>query len=66
MINRKYARHVILPKILAKWLPHQGILKEEEWTSLGVSQSSGWEHFMVYGICICPLFFFCHRLILFL
>ncbi|KAI7895768.1 regulatory subunit of cyclin-dependent kinase [Mucor mucedo] len=42
-------RHVVLPKILAKWLPHAGLLKEEEWSSLGVSQSSGWQHYMVYA-----------------
>ncbi|KAI8078497.1 regulatory subunit of cyclin-dependent kinase [Thamnidium elegans] len=42
-------RHVVLPKKLIRWLPHRGILTEEEWTSLGITQSTGWEHFMVYA-----------------
>ncbi|KAI9267155.1 cyclin-dependent kinases regulatory subunit, partial [Helicostylum pulchrum] len=42
-------RHVVLPKKLIRWLPHRGILTEEECTSLGITQSTGWEHYMVYA-----------------
>jgi cyclin-dependent kinase regulatory subunit CKS1 len=49
----KSFRHVVLPKNLVKWLP-KGILKPEQWIELGVHQSSGWEHYMIYG----NLFFF--------
>lgn len=42
-------RHVILPKEIARWLPHYGLLKEDEWRALGVNQSIGWVHYMVHG-----------------
>lgn len=42
-------RHVILPKEIAKMLPipHK-ILTEQEWRSIGVKQSLGWEHYEVH------------------
>ncbi|KAH8550507.1 regulatory subunit of cyclin-dependent kinase [Umbelopsis sp. PMI_123] len=42
-------RHVTLPKEIAQWIPHSGILADEEWRSLGVKQSIGWEHYMVHA-----------------
>lgn len=42
-------RHVKLPKAISRWLPHYKPMKEEEWRSLGVQQSSNWEHYMVHG-----------------
>jgi cyclin-dependent kinase regulatory subunit CKS1 len=43
-------RHVTLPKEIAQWIPHSGILADDEWRSLGVKQSYGWEHYMVHGM----------------
>ncbi|KAG2184872.1 hypothetical protein INT43_000785 [Umbelopsis isabellina] len=42
-------RHVTLPKEIAQWLPHYDLLSEDEWRSLGVRQSLGWEHYMVHS-----------------
>lgn len=44
-----YSRHVILPLEIARWLPHHGLMTEEECRALGVSQSVGWQHYMVHG-----------------
>eukprot|EP00998_Keelungia_sp_KM082_P003629 NODE_14516_length_420_cov_27.337884_g14493_i0.p1 GENE.NODE_14516_length_420_cov_27.337884_g14493_i0~~NODE_14516_length_420_cov_27.337884_g14493_i0.p1 ORF type:complete len:119 (-),score=23.45 NODE_14516_length_420_cov_27.337884_g14493_i0:64-375(-) len=41
-------RHVHLPKELSKLLPRTRLLSEEEWRSIGVQQSYGWEHYMVH------------------
>lgn len=41
-------RHVILPKPLAKWVPSGRLMTEEEWRSLGVTQSPGWVHYMIH------------------
>jgi cyclin-dependent kinase regulatory subunit CKS1 len=41
-------RHVVLPKNLARWLPQNQILKQEQWIEIGVHQSSAWEHYMIY------------------
>ncbi|KAG1175497.1 hypothetical protein G6F70_006729 [Rhizopus microsporus] len=42
-------RHVILPLEIARWLPHHGLMTEEECRALGVSQSVGWQHYMVHA-----------------
>ncbi|CAO3662554.1 unnamed protein product [Umbelopsis ramanniana] len=42
-------RHVTLPKEIAQWIPHSGTLADDEWRSLGVKQSYGWEHYMVHA-----------------
>jgi cyclin-dependent kinase regulatory subunit CKS1 len=42
-------RHVVLPKQIIKWIPHSGLLSEEQWRKLGIKQSKGWAHYMVYG-----------------
>ena len=39
-------RHVQLPKEMAKKVPKSQLMTEEEWRSLGVQQSPGWEHYM--------------------
>lgn len=39
-------RHVILPKSMAKNMPTDRLLTEEEWRGIGVQQSRGWEHYM--------------------
>ncbi|KAJ2957212.1 hypothetical protein NQZ79_g7024 [Umbelopsis isabellina] len=46
---RHIFRHVTLPKEIAQWLPHYDLLSEDEWRSLGVRQSLGWEHYMVHS-----------------
>jgi cyclin-dependent kinase regulatory subunit CKS1 len=40
-------RHVILTKEIKKKL-NGGLLSEKEWRDLGVVQSKGWEHYMIY------------------
>lgn len=52
-------RHVILPKQLLKILPQAffdpnepsvlRILSDEQWRSIGIQQSPGWEHYEVHG-----------------
>ncbi|KAI8350625.1 regulatory subunit of cyclin-dependent kinase, partial [Choanephora cucurbitarum] len=43
-------KHVVLPKNLAKWLPKPSrLLEPDEWIELGVYQTSGWEHYMIYA-----------------
>lgn len=39
-------RHVTLPKELAKNLPSDRLLTEDEWRNIGVQQSRGWTHYM--------------------
>lgn len=43
-------RHVSLPKPIAKHVPNE-LMTEEEWRSLGVKQSQGWEHYMIHSKC---------------
>ena len=40
-------RHVILPKEYLKKLTGK-LLSEDEWRSLGIQQSKGWEHYTIY------------------
>ncbi|EJK77207.1 hypothetical protein THAOC_00974 [Thalassiosira oceanica] len=40
--------HVILPKELAKTLPKTRLLSENEWRSIGVQQSRGWQHYAIH------------------
>ena len=42
-------RHVILPKQLAKYVPSDRLMLEQEWRSLGVTQSPGWQHYMIHA-----------------
>jgi hypothetical protein len=54
-------RHVILPKPLFKMIPKTyfnpddpGVLRllsEAEWRGIGITQSLGWEHYEVHGMC---------------
>ncbi|KAK3842821.1 MAG: regulatory subunit of cyclin-dependent kinase [Linnemannia gamsii] len=41
-------RHVSLPKPIARHVPND-LMTEEEWRSLGVKQSQGWEHYMIHS-----------------
>jgi len=41
-------RHVILPKDLSRILPKGKLMAEGEWRSIGVQQSLGWEHYLIY------------------
>ncbi|KAF9279633.1 hypothetical protein BGZ88_012654 [Linnemannia elongata] len=41
-------RHVSLPKPIARHVPNE-LMTEEEWRSLGVKQSQGWEHYMIHS-----------------
>lgn len=38
-------RHVILPPAIARLVPYDRLLSEEEWRSLGVQQSRGWVNY---------------------
>ncbi|KAH9945849.1 cyclin-dependent kinase regulatory subunit [Epithele typhae] len=52
-------RHVVLPKPLFKMIPKNlfdpdntgtlRLLSEEEWRSIGITQSLGWEHYEVHA-----------------
>ncbi|KAF3930856.1 hypothetical protein ABW19_dt0203546 [Dactylella cylindrospora] len=50
-------RHVMLPKAMLDYIPDDfkdetgllRILQEEEWRSLGITQSLGWEHYEVHA-----------------
>jgi hypothetical protein len=36
--------------MISRWLPIPNrVLTQKEWVDLGVSQSTGWEHYMIYG-----------------
>lgn len=41
-------RHVMLPKDTAKIIPTTRLLSEDEWRSLGVQQSRGWQHYAIH------------------
>ncbi|KAF9968463.1 hypothetical protein BGZ70_003598 [Mortierella alpina] len=42
--------HVSLPKAIARHVPNPNeLMTEEEWRSLGVKQSQGWEHYMIHS-----------------
>ena len=43
------ARHVIMPKQLAKYVPQGRLLSEDEWRAIGVQQSPGWVHYMIHN-----------------
>ncbi|XP_025904275.1 cyclin-dependent kinases regulatory subunit 1 [Nothoprocta perdicaria] len=42
------ARHVMLPKDIAKLVPRTHLMSESEWRNLGVQQSQGWVHYMIH------------------
>ncbi|KAI9095841.1 cyclin-dependent kinase regulatory subunit-domain-containing protein [Phlyctochytrium arcticum] len=42
-------RHVTLPKQIARYVPPNQLMSENEWRALGVQQSFGWTHYMVHG-----------------
>jgi cyclin-dependent kinase regulatory subunit CKS1 len=42
-------RHVILPEDIYKTLgKERKLLTETEWRNLGIKQSNGWEHYLIY------------------
>jgi len=41
-------RHVTLPERYLKKFNTQKLLTEGEWRDLGVQQSKGWEHFLIF------------------
>jgi cyclin-dependent kinase regulatory subunit CKS1 len=45
--NYEY-RHVLLPRHIYKQMPHNRMLFEQEWRSLGVQQSRGWVHYEIH------------------
>ncbi|EHY65416.1 cyclin-dependent kinase regulatory subunit CKS1 [Nematocida ausubeli] len=47
--NNNVYRHVILPNELSQMLPKGRLLEEEEWRSIGITQSKGWKHYMRHG-----------------
>ncbi|KAL5721023.1 Cyclin-dependent kinases regulatory subunit (Cell division control protein cks1) [Ranunculus cassubicifolius] len=40
--------HVILPPEVAKLLPKNRLLSENEWRAIGVQQSRGWVHYAIH------------------
>jgi cyclin-dependent kinase regulatory subunit CKS1 len=46
--NEYEYRHVTLPKELAKQLPKNRLLQENEWRGIGVQQSRGWAHYAIH------------------
>lgn len=42
------SRHVILPRQIARWLPKEKLMEEDEWRCYGVVQSPGWVHYMIH------------------
>ncbi|KAK4773634.1 hypothetical protein SAY87_028653 [Trapa incisa] len=52
--SEKYAddtyeyRHVVLPPEVAKLLPKNRLLSENEWRAIGVQQSRGWVHYAIH------------------
>lgn len=45
--NYEY-RHVILTEAAFKLMPKDRLLKEHEWRKIGVQQSQGWEHYLLF------------------
>ncbi|KAJ9089347.1 Cks1bp, variant 3 [Entomophthora muscae] len=45
-------RHVILPDEIARYLPKEDLLREEDVRRFGVIQSPGWEHFMIHILTV--------------
>lgn len=41
-------RHVILPPDIAKHVPKNRLLHENEWRAIGVQQSRGWVHYAIH------------------
>ncbi|KAG8073452.1 hypothetical protein GUJ93_ZPchr0006g41450 [Zizania palustris] len=41
-------RHVVLPPEVAKLLPKNRLLTENEWRAIGVQQSRGWVHYAIH------------------
>ncbi|KAJ8619726.1 hypothetical protein MRB53_028255 [Persea americana] len=41
-------RHVVLPPEVAKLLPKNRLLSENEWRAIGVQQSRGWVHYAIH------------------
>jgi len=41
-------RHVILTKDLAKQVPQDRLMSEDEWRGMGIQQSQGWQHYMFH------------------
>ena len=41
-------RHVQLPKSIYKSMPKRRLLTEEEWRALGIQQSRGCKHYVIY------------------
>ncbi|XP_074585289.1 cyclin-dependent kinases regulatory subunit 1-like [Curcuma longa] len=41
-------RHVVLPSEVAKAMPKNRLLSENEWRAIGVQQSRGWVHYAIH------------------
>eukprot|EP00047_Mylnosiga_fluctuans_P003475 m.229304 g.229304 ORF g.229304 m.229304 type:complete len:78 (+) comp11885_c0_seq1:63-296(+) len=41
-------RHVILPKSISAKVPKGRLMSESEWRNLGVTQSRGWQHYLIH------------------
>lgn len=48
LTNANESSHVILPQDVAKHVPKDRLLAENEWRSLGVQQSRGWIHYAIH------------------
>lgn len=41
-------RHVCVPSEVAKMVPKNKLMSEDEWRSIGIQQSHGWIHYMIH------------------
>ncbi|XP_020524307.1 cyclin-dependent kinases regulatory subunit 2 isoform X1 [Amborella trichopoda] len=46
--THEYRLHVVLPPDVAKLLPKNRLLTENEWRAIGVQQSRGWVHYAIH------------------
>jgi len=46
----------MLPKEIVKLVPKNHLMTEDEWRSIGVQQSQGWQHYMHHGPGLCTCF----------
>lgn len=41
-------RHVQIPEEMTKLIPKDRLMSEDEWRSIGITQSRGWVHYMIH------------------
>ena len=53
----------MLPKDIAKMVPQNRLMSENEWRSIGIQQSQGWVNYMKHGPGICDVTSLYHLLL---